>query len=52
MVPTMTTILRRFTGEWAALLPPEAIRTVCAEIGSTTWRDRLHTPVTTMPRFL
>jgi hypothetical protein len=44
----MTTILRRFTGEWAALLQPETILTVCEEIGYTAWRDRLLTPVTTM----
>jgi hypothetical protein len=52
MVPTMTTILPRFTGEWAALLHPEAILTVCREIGSTTWRDRVLTPVTTLQLFL
>jgi hypothetical protein len=52
MVPTMTTILQRFTGEWAMLLQPEAILTVCREIGSTTWRDRLLTPVTTVHLFL
>jgi hypothetical protein len=28
----MTTLLQRFTGEWAALLPPDAILTVCGEI--------------------
>jgi hypothetical protein len=52
MVPTMPTILRRFTGEWAGLLPPEALLTVCAEIGYTTGRDRLLTPVPTVPLFL
>jgi hypothetical protein len=52
MVPNMTTILQRFTGEWAALLHPEAILTVCREIGYTTWRDRVLTPVTTMQLFL
>jgi hypothetical protein len=35
MVPSMTTILQRFTTEWAALLQPEAILTVCGEIGYT-----------------
>ena len=44
MVPTMTTILQRLAGEWAVLLPPEAIQTVCREIGYTTWRDRVLTP--------
>jgi hypothetical protein len=52
MVPTMTTILRRFTGEWAGLLPPEALLTVCEESGYTAWRDRLLTPVTTVQLFL
>jgi hypothetical protein len=52
MVPTMTTILQRFTGEWAVLLQPEAILTVCREIGYTTWRNRVLTPVTTMQFFL
>jgi Transposase DDE domain len=52
MVPNMTTILQRFTGEWALLLQPEAILTVCREAGYTAWRDRLLTPVTTMQLFL
>jgi hypothetical protein len=52
MVPHITTILQRVTGEWAVLLQPEAILAVCHEIGSTAWRDRVLTPVTTMQRFL
>jgi hypothetical protein len=52
MVPSISTILRRFTGEWALLLQPEAMLTVCREIGYTTWRDRLLTPVTTTQLFL
>src|ERR687888_2152954 len=52
MVPNITTILQRFTGEWAMLLQPEAILTVCREIGYTSWRDRVLTPVTTMQLFL
>jgi hypothetical protein len=52
MVPTMTTILRRFTGEWAALLQPETILTVCGETEYTGWCDRLLTPVTTVQLFL
>jgi hypothetical protein len=52
MVPTLTTILPRFTGEWALLRPPEAMLTVCRASGSTAWRDRVLTPVTTLPRFL
>jgi hypothetical protein len=54
MVPNITTILQRFTGEWAALLQPETILTVCREIGYTAWRHRVLTltPVTTMQLFL
>jgi hypothetical protein len=52
MIPNLTTILPRFTGEWAMRLPPEAILTVCREIGSTTGRNRALTPVTTLPLFL
>jgi hypothetical protein len=52
MVPHITTILPRFTGEWAMWLPPEALLTVCREIGYTAWRDRVLTPVTTMQLFL
>ena len=52
MVPHSTTILPRVTGEWARLLPPAAILTRCREIGSTAWRDRVRTPVTTGQLFL
>ena len=52
MVPNMTTILPRFTGEWAMRLQPAAILTICREIGYTAWRDRVLTPVTTVPLFL
>jgi hypothetical protein len=52
MVPNITTILQRFTGERAMLLQPEAILAVCREIGYTAWRDRVLTPVTTMQLFL
>jgi hypothetical protein len=52
MVPSITTILQRFTTEWATLLQPEAMLTVCREIGYTAWRDRVLTPVTTMQLFL
>jgi hypothetical protein len=48
MVPTVTTTLPRFTGEWATLLQPETIPAVCHEIGYTAWRDRRLTPVTTI----
>jgi hypothetical protein len=52
MVPHITAILPRLTGEWAALLRPDAILAACAEVGYTGWRDRVLTPVTTMQRFL
>jgi hypothetical protein len=48
MVPRMTTIRQRFTREWTVLLEAEAMLTVCREIGYTTWRDRVLTPVTTI----
>jgi hypothetical protein len=52
MVPSITTILQRFTGEWATRLQPDAILAVCGESGYTAWRDRVLTPVTTMQLFL
>jgi hypothetical protein len=52
MGPNITTILQRFTGEWATLLQPDAILALCREIGYTAWRDRVLTPVTTMQLFL
>jgi hypothetical protein len=52
MVSNITTVLQRFTGEWALLLQPEAILAVCREIGYTGWRDRVLTPVTTLQLFL
>jgi hypothetical protein len=52
MVANITTILQRFTAEWAMRLQPEAILTVCGEIGYTAWRDRVLTPVTTVQLFL
>jgi hypothetical protein len=33
MVPNITAILQRFTGEWAALLPPDAILAACGKAG-------------------
>ena len=33
MVPNITTVLQRLTGEWATLLQPDAILAVCREIG-------------------
>jgi hypothetical protein len=51
MVPHITTILPRCTGEWALRLHPEAILAMCRAIGSTAGRDRVLTPVTTLPLF-
>ena len=52
MIPHITAILQRLTGEWAALLQPEAILAVCGEVGYTGWRDRVLTLVTTVQLFL
>jgi hypothetical protein len=52
MVPNITVILQRLTGEWAALLQPDAILAACGEVGYTGWRDRVLTPVTTVHLFL
>jgi len=52
MVPNVTTILQRFTTEWAALLQPEAILAACGEVGHIAWRHRVLTPVTTIQLFL
>jgi hypothetical protein len=52
MVPIINTIRQRFSSEWAALLQPDAILTVCRDIGYTAWRDRVLTPVTTVPLVL
>jgi len=52
MVPSITTILQRFTGEWATRLQPDAILAVCGEIGDPAWRDGVLTPVTTVQLFL
>ena len=52
MVPSITTILQRFTTEGTTLLQPEAILAVCGEVGYTGWRKRVLTPVTTVQLFL
>jgi hypothetical protein len=52
MIPNITAILQRLTGEWAALLQPEAILAVRGEVGYTGWRDRVLTLVTTVQLFL
>src|SRR5688572_3652378 len=40
MVPHITTVLQRFTTEWAALLQPDAILAVCGEISYIGWRGQ------------
>ena len=52
IIPSITAILQRLTGERATLLQPDASLAVCREIGYTGWRDRVLTPVTTVLRFL
>ena len=52
MVPSIPTLLLRLTGEWAGLLQRDAILPVCRELGAPAWRDRLRTPVTTVPVLL
>ena len=52
MVPTVTTILQRFTTDLAALRQPEAILAACGEVGDLAWRHRVRTPVTTIQLFL
>jgi hypothetical protein len=48
MVPSVTTVLQRFTTDWAAQLQPEAIHAACEAVGYTAWRDRVLTPVITV----
>ena len=52
MVPSVTTVLQRFTTDGAAQLQPEAIHAACEALGSTAWRDRLLNPVITGQLFL
>jgi hypothetical protein len=52
MVPSVPSVLRRFTTDWAAPLQPDAINTACAAVGYTAWRDRLLPPGLTVQWFL
>ncbi len=52
MVASVTAVLKRFKTEWATQLQPEAIIGACEEVGYTSWRDRVLTPVTTLQLFL
>jgi hypothetical protein len=52
MVPRITAVLTQFKTDWAAQLQPDAIKAACQEAGSTSWRDRVLTPVTTIQLFL
>jgi hypothetical protein len=48
MVASVTAVLRRFTAEWVTQRPPAAFIGACEEVGPTSWRDRVLTPVTTI----
>jgi hypothetical protein len=48
MVPRITAVLTRCKTAWAAQLHPDAMKATCQEAGSTSWRDRVLTPVTTI----
>jgi Transposase DDE domain len=52
MVANITAVLRRFNTEWATQMQPEALIGACEEAGSTSWRHRVLTPVTTIQLFL
>ena len=52
MVARVTAVLSRFKAEWATQLPSEAIIGACEEVGYTSWRDRVLTPVTTIQLLL
>jgi hypothetical protein len=52
MVPSVTTVLQRFTTDGAGQLQPEAIHAACEAAGYTAWRDRLLNPVITVQLFL
>ena len=52
MIPRMTTVLTRLQTEWVAQRPPDASMAVCQAAGYPSWRDRVLTPVPTIPRFV
>jgi hypothetical protein len=52
MVPRITAVLTRLQTDWATQLQSDAILAACQEAGSTSWRDRVLTPVTTIQLFL
>ena len=52
MIPRITPVLTRLTTAWAAQRQPDAMLAACQEGGSTAWRDRVLTPVTTLQLFL
>jgi transposase len=45
-------VLTRFNIDWAAQLPPDAMKAACQEAGYTSRRDRVLTPVTAIQLFL
>ena len=51
MVANVTAVLKRLTTEWATQWQPEAIIAAGEEAGDRSWRDRVLTPVPTIPLF-
>jgi hypothetical protein len=50
MPATLTQVVKQFQQEWTTQLEPDAILTVCHEVGYQ-WRDRCLDPVTTTQLF-
>jgi hypothetical protein len=49
MVPRLTSVLTRVQTDWTTQLQPDPILAGCQEAGYPSWRDRVLTPVTTIP---
>ena len=52
MVPRITAVVTRLKTDRTTQLQADAILAACQEAGSTSWRDRVLTPVTTIQLFL
>jgi hypothetical protein len=52
MVASVTAVLKRLKTEWTTQWHSEAIIAACEEAGDTSWRARVLTPVTPIPRCL
>ena len=48
MVPRITAVVTRLKTDRTTQLQADAILAACQEAGSTSWRDRVLTPVTTL----